>query len=1742
MAKRVAVDGVGDVEFPDEMSDEQIVAAIESDILPRQRQIASKVARARVPTRTLDAAGLSGTEVKRRAAAGEPIVQEGPNSRPPTAREALTAGAGDVAGGLARGLGMLVTLPADIANLVVRNAGSPYIPPAGRPLLPLTQLANEAADDFRDTTKRVLGGVPPEANVNEYAAAANDLAGQLAIPIPEIAAGRAALTTSRAGMEAAEAALRREASPQNIARIEREIEVLSRKKGIRALNRQMDLENQLHGFRQQAAALVDDAAPPAVASVADDATEAAVRSETGQPVRLYRAEPVDPAVDLPSHDLTSTPDVDAAGRAEVRGSWYTKDRSQAIGYKDDIQGLGHDAQIRTVDVPADQVDSYLAAKHPSASNYATDLEKDYFLPPEARAGSAVERTATANLREPFYADLGRELQNAPATLTDDELTALVDRSAKQHGVDLPSVEAGRPRVFYRAIPDVPGGTVDRGSGLLDPNTWTQPGRPGRGLPFSYGGKTPQMARIIDPYGAWQDTADVMTGKGSPRWAEAVNHEPVRIRLLHEGEYPSSELYRQVATEADDGVVVPQRTYIVEPPATTANLADDLEAQIGQLEDRAAKLFQQADNASDAATRVQLETEAYALADESDALLKQRDEALLVQQAGEAQAAARVPKTGGVTAPPLPPEPDFVAAELQRGRDRAARAGAAVDDGATTESVIPQIDTERARTVAARIRNGEVGSGPAPRNIGPRPSAVEPAAADVPPSGAVPLTDQTGPAPYQFKTSNKNAVVDAERAERGLPPMMNVERQSNQSAWDAAMRVIDENPQVQDELIAELSVQPRALTATENSMLLHRRVDIRNEHEKALRRWKEAFDAGDVELAAKESERVRNWNGKLADLEDITKATGAESGRSLQARKMMANEDFSLAEMELRATEAKGRNLTPDERIQLIAAQKKIVDLERKLEAAEAGREVKEAAAQTTEAMRDVGRAGGASRKQARAGSGAAGATEETITGRIKAKIEKGDGKSITPLVQQLARKLWERGVREQQAMIDGLHDALRAIDPAFTRDQTQRAFSGYGDFKPLSKEAIDVGLRDLKGQTQQVLKLESLEAGKPLEKTGMERRAPSDAERRLIKQVNELKRKYGVVTTDPATQLKSALQSRKTYYEHRITDLKHEIETRQRIVRTKSASPRDAELDAMIAEKDALQVEHDAIFPKQEITDEQRLKQAINVADRSRAQWEARLADAERGVFNRRAPGRKVTSPELEKIRAETAAIREHVEELRDLANPKRTPEERALKSLKTRMANQTLDYRRRLADGDFVPRERRVTPLDAEAAQLKAERDAAKQAFQTGLEKDRWAKASVFDKTKARIGGVYDLLRTVMATGEASFVLRQGKMSFLEALTSPRRMAAVARSIRDGVRAMRSPIAQHIVEQQMISDPLYAQALQHKLYVPEHGARLSRQEEFAMGRYSDSLPIVGAFNRAGESYLKTLRFENYKIMVKSMTETGTVTAEEGRIIAAHINEQTGRGGLGVAEPAAVALNRVMFSPRYLASRVQVASGHQLWSGKWAGTGRAMKAVAGSYARMLIGGAVYYTTLMAFFNRDGEARLGFDFRSSDGGKIKKGDTRLDPMAGIAQVMTFGQRTIMGEALDADGEVVPIVGEDVPYGRDEWIGYAARFARSKAHPALGMGIDLVPGFGRRLAQGEPLLKGKNIVGEEATLTSKLSESGPMTYYDIYEALREQDVPDGVAMSMLAWLGEGMQTYGEHTDMLREERAAKRAASK
>ena len=947
------------------------------------------------------------------------------------------------------------------------------------------------------------------------------------------------------------------------------------------------------------------------------------------------------------------------------------------------------------------------------------------------------------------------------------------------------------------------------------------------------------------------------------------------------------------------------------------------------------------------------------------------------------------------------------------------------------------------------------------------------------------TAQEGPEPNV--TSNKNAQVDSERIAEGLKELPKPEPITNEETWEKAKVKIQENPRIQQELILELTENPRTISDVENAILLHKREQLKLEMEASRKRWKEAFESGNQSLAEEESKRKMVLLNERSDLDQVTKSVGTELGRAFQARKMAVDDDFELTSMELDSMEAKGRELTPKEQMDISKAHKEIQDLSKQLEK-KAGEFEERAVKDALETVKRTAKEKTVEEDKDRA------------INSIAKKLKKGDIYDITADVQDLARYLWTKGIRQRDTMINALHEILKTIEPEITKNEVQRAFSGYGDYKQISKEEIDIGIRDLKGQTQQVLKMEALEAKKALEKTGVERRSPSDEERRLIKQVNELKRKYGVKTTDPQTQLKSALESRKTYYQHRISDLKHEIEAKEKTVKTQTPSPVDAELLKLKAEYEQVKAEHDSIFGT-ELSPEKKLELAIKAAERNQEQWNQKLANAKKGVFEAKTK-QTVTSLELQKIQAKTEEIKTEVKLLKDLANPKKSPEEIALQSLKKRMASKTVEYTERLSKGEFVRVKKAPVTLDSEGQKIKAELELAKNKFKQGLENDRWARAPIFTKVTKTGAGLYDAARLLMTTGEFSFVLRQGKWY---AMSHP---IKTLKTVKDAFKAFfSSDINYRALENQVLDDPDINAALNAKLHLTRTDSPISKQEEMFIGKFTDKIPLVRRFNQAGVVFLNKIRLDLWKSMRKSMSLSGTPTLEEDKQIAMAVNESTGRGSLGrTLEPGAVPLSRLFFSLRYMVSRFQLAAGHSLWGG----TARTRKVIAMEYARSLIGYLVYSNLIALYLSQYDEVEKEKDMTSSDWGKIVLRDTRLDLMAGLSQVAVLAARSLTGEKKTLKGKTVPIRGEKVPYGDQRWSGVAGQFVRSKMHPIPSAIINL--------------FDGTNLIGEEAKVESEASKMvRPMTYVDIYEALKEHGLSESVALGLLAFLGEGLSTY-------------------
>lgn len=283
-----------------------------------------------------------------------------------------------------------------------------------------------------------------------------------------------------------------------------------------------------------------------------------------------------------------------------------------------------------------------------------------------------------------------------------------------------------------------------------------------------------------------------------------------------------------------------------------------------------------------------------------------------------------------------PNYDPWAEDVPAGQRSEGAEGQAAEAGANEPGEFDFGLSTRLPIVPEQRGSPELGAG-IPAGAGAEPAGfgkpVSPAERGVIPAGG---QENVGAAERPGRiTALANAMVDKERAKKGLPELMSAARLENATVWDQAMARLDKDPQAGARLVEELAKKPRATTVQENALLLQRKIALANEHERAMLDYVRAFhEKADAITMDRLEAREREVFGQVDQLDKVTRTTGTEWGRAGQFRRQLALEDFSLSSMLMRAEVAKGRPLTDPEKAQVVALNQRITDLQGKLDAAE----------------------------------------------------------------------------------------------------------------------------------------------------------------------------------------------------------------------------------------------------------------------------------------------------------------------------------------------------------------------------------------------------------------------------------------------------------------------------------------------------------------------------------------------------------------------------------------------------------------------------------------------------------------------------------------------------------------------------------------------------------------------------------------------------------------------------------------
>lgn len=468
---------------------------------------------------------------------------------------------------------------------------------------------------------------------------------------------------------------------------------------------------------------------------------------------------------------------------------------------------------------------------------------------------------------------------------------------------------------------------------------------------------------------------------------------------------------------------------------------------------------------------------------------------------------------------------------------------------------------------------------------------------------------------------------------------------------------------------------------------------------------------------------------------------------------------------------------------------------------------------------------------------------------------------------------------------------------------------------------------------------------------------------------------------------------------------------------------------------------------------------------------------------------------------------------------------DKRLASFKKRSLAKIQELKDRLGRQDFEKKQNTPVELDEEARKLKDELREAKFEWEKALEKDVLERRTKLEKARDGFAEVLSLPRSIMASIDFSAPLRQGLV-----LTVNNPVIAS----KAFVEMFRQAASQNRFDrwlEELKETPQYQVMKDSGLYIADtRTAKLSAKEEQFMSNLADKIPLIGkgfemkvgskkvklggldligGSERAYVGYLNKLRTDVFAKTADVFEKEGLSLQNSPKLYKAlgdYINSATGRGNLGKWEESSAILNSLFFSPRLIASRINLLTN---WANpQWyANTPPKVRQMYALDMAKLVGVGVTLLSLASL----GGAEVEEDPRSSDFGKIKVGDTRWDIWGGFQQFVRFMAQFSLAQRKNTKTKQIKDL-DGTGFNSETRASVFGNMIRSKMAP--------VPGTLWNLASG------KTMVGEEYGLKDVPNSFLPLFASDLYKAMERDGASKGVIETGIpAVFGVGVQTYGE-----------------
>lgn len=720
--------------------------------------------------------------------------------------------------------------------------------------------------------------------------------------------------------------------------------------------------------------------------------------------------------------------------------------------------------------------------------------------------------------------------------------------------------------------------------------------------------------------------------------------------------------------------------------------------------------------------------------------------------------------------------------------------------------------------------------------------------------------------------------------------------------------------------------------------------------------------------------------------------------------------------------------------------------------------------------------------------------EKEILEKITAGIPKPtikNGKLRIP--KSMIHDFVESGIDNIEDLTKAIHAVVKREMKDVTERQVRDAITDYGKTSNLNSEEIATKIRELKRVGKLISGLEDVRKKlRPL-RSGLQRDALTDKERVMQRELKEAMKDLPEDAAETARVWKTSLEATKTRLKNQITDLEDQIKTGKKTPKKKGIEY-DQEAKMLVAKRDQLKEELAKTDEKQGISDQQRLRQAVANAEKTLKEYERRVKE---GDFEKKEKRPGITNDELIRIRQQRDLAKQQYDKVREELG---IAEKERLTGAKESVRKSMEEYQRRVKEGDFSKRETKKYQADSELEKAMIERDKAKFEFEVAQEKNRLENRPMSQKTKDFMIDMFNVPKSLISSVDLSAPLRQG---FLLSVAHP---GSARKAFSEMFKQMASAKYQENWLAKLRQNDIYPLIRSSKLYVSEPHAKLSAREENFVSHIVNKIPGIGRLvkgsERAYSGYLNALRVDVFAKGVDALKDTGYSMENNPKAFkdwAAFVNNASGRGNLGAFERSATILNTVFFSPRFLASRLNVLN--PVTYAKMDPAVRRM-AMKDTLAYIAFG-----TTILGMAAAAG-AEVETDPRSTDFGKIKIGNTRYDIWAGFQPIVRVISQLASGQTKSASGEINDLNSDK--WGARTRTDVIGTFLRGKEAPAVSAVHNL--------------LSGKNIIGQKVTPLSELERNVlPLYLQDIYSIYQNEGVEGAATIAVPALFGVGVQNY-------------------